>query len=144
MLSVQPLPPEHLGAANEALDGLRSHPDGEIRLRITDASGQTEVTLPPELLPFLRTALGQLVNGQGLHLLPLQSELTTQEAAELLQLSRPHLVRLLDQGKIPFHMVGSHHRLKTADVIAYKTARDSRRSAALSALAQESQDLGLR
>lgn len=144
MLSVQPLPANQLQTASEALHTLSEHPQGRLSLHLNDTHGQMNILLPQELLPLLREALDQLASGNGVQLLPLQTELTTQEGADLLQLSRPHLVRLLEQGKLPYHMVGTHHRLKLADVLAYKEEREARREAALRMLAQESQDLGLR
>jgi excisionase family DNA binding protein len=143
MHSIQPLPPDKLQTASEALHTLDRHPQGQLSLQLSDASGQAEIRIPPELFTLLKEALDQLVSGNGVQLLPLQTELTTQQAAELLQLSRPHLVRLLEQGKLPYHRVGSHHRVKLVDVLAFREARSVRRAGALNALAQESQDLGL-
>ncbi len=144
MLSVQPLPPDQLQDATEAVRTLEEHPQGQVHLHLSGSGGQADVALPPQLMPLLRAALDHLASGNGIQLLPLQPDLTTKEAADLLQISRPHLMRLVDQGKLPYHMVGTHHRLKLADVLGFKEVRDSKRASALNALAQESQAMGLR
>ena len=66
-------------------------------------------------------------------------EVTTQEAADILNLSRPHFVRLLEQGKLPFHMVGTGHRVLLDDVLAYKAACHTRMEEGLQILADEAQ-----
>ena len=70
-------------------------------------------------------------------------ELTTSEAAELLNVSRPHLVKLLKQGEIPHHKVGSHHRVYRNDVLSYKKEQRERAEDALQALTDQAQELGM-
>jgi excisionase family DNA binding protein len=76
------------------------------------------------------------------HLLTDDDELTTQHAADILGLSRTYVVRLIDQGNLPAHMVGTHRRLRANDVIAYRARRDDR-LAAVAAISAADDDLGI-
>ena len=75
-------------------------------------------------------------------MVPVHQELTTQQAADLLNISRQYLVRLLEEGKIPYTRTGKHRRLRIDDVVAYKQARDRERSESLDELARLSDELG--
>jgi excisionase family DNA binding protein len=79
--------------------------------------------------------------GNAVQIVPVHAEMTTQEAAELLMVSRPYLIKLLDEGKIDHRKVGSHRRVKYCDVLKYKEAHESTRKKALDELAQEAQGL---
>ena len=76
-------------------------------------------------------------------LAPVQAELTTRQAADLLQVSRTFLVRLLDEGRVPCRKVGSHRRVRTEDILAYRRDTESRRRGALDELTAQDQKLGL-
>ena len=92
-------------------------------------------TLMPALTDALLDILRLMSNGRGFRMVPVEAELTTQEAAELLNVSRPFLIRLLEKGDIPFTTVGRHRRVRATDLFAYKTERHQVRSVALSELA---------
>lgn len=84
-----------------------------------------------------------MAQAHGVTIIPTHAEITTQEAADILNVSRPHLVKLLEEGAIPFTRVGSHRRIRPQDLLAYKAERDRKNEAAQDALTQQAQDLGM-
>lgn len=102
-----------------------------------------EVELPNVIFKLLQQTVSYLAQGKAVKLIPVGMELTTQEAADLLNVSRPHLVKLIDEGKIPCKKVGTHRRIRFQDLMAYKTKQDVEQRRLLAELAQFSQDLGL-
>jgi excisionase family DNA binding protein len=102
-----------------------------------------EVALPESALRLLRQSVPLLARGQVITLLPQDTELTTQGAADLLNVSRTYLVRLLEAGELPFTLVGTHRRIRFEDVIEYKRRRDAKRRAALDDLMRMSLEAGL-
>jgi len=94
-------------------------------------------------MQILLDVLSEMSNGNAISLIPHNQEVSTQEAANILNVSRPFLVKLLEGGDIPFHKVGSHRRVKLQDIISYKQRVDEQRNAALDELAQLSQSEGM-
>jgi excisionase family DNA binding protein len=121
--------------AAEAL--LRS--DGSVAL---EAAGRS-VVLPPELRQLLAEVVKTMRRGQAVSFAPLGQQLTTQQAADLLGISRPTLIKLLEQGRIPYETPGRHRRLRLSDVLAFQQLRRDEQRQALKDLASESQDLAL-
>jgi len=102
-----------------------------------------ECEIPGSALRMLKDILVQLSKGNSVTLMPIHAELTTQEAADLLSVSRPYLVGLLEAGKIPFHKAGSHRRIVLNDLMAYKKQQELESDAAMLELAREAQELAL-
>jgi excisionase family DNA binding protein len=101
------------------------------------------VELPRDAANLLVDILSKMANGDSVALTSIEEEITTQEAADLLQVSRPHLVKLLDTGKIPSKKVGSHRRVKRTDVLKYESDLKEIRRKGLEFLAKEAQEMGL-
>jgi len=118
--------------------------NGTMQLRVVGPDGSGEaVTIPTAAFRLLVTILVQMASGNAVRLIPHHAELTSQEAAELLNVSRPYLVRLLDDGRIPFRRVGTHRRVLFKDVMTYKAEHRRARKAALDELTRLDQELGL-
>jgi len=145
--SVLHLPSEDdAGAARVALRSvaLLSGNMGPVSLHLRTADGASaDLELPAEVLGLMREILAHMANGSAVTILPVEAELTTQQAAELLGVSRPYFVRLLEDGKIPFTKVGTHRRVLAVDVLGYREARRERSKALLDDLAVEAQELDL-
>jgi len=101
------------------------------------------VSIPTSALRLLLDVLTEIGQGNAVSIIPIHAELTTQEAADVLNVSRPFLVQLLEKGDIPFHKIGTHRRVRYQDVIAYKNRIDAERRKALDELAAQAQELGM-
>ena len=113
-----------------------------VHLRLTENGGE-KIVLPAPAVQLLLDMLSEMARGNTVLLVPFQAELTTQQAADLLNVSRPFLIQLLEEKKIPYHKVGSHRRIYAEDVLGYKRAIDRERRKVLDELAQEAQELGM-
>lgn len=116
---------------------------GEAHLHVLDpATGErVPISLTPVMSDLFIELLGYIVNGEAIAILPVQQMLSTQQAADLLNVSRSVLIRLVEKGDIPHTMVGRHRRLKAENVLAYKSPRDKARAEAMDALIADSADL---
>ena len=103
----------------------------------------SEIRLPYSILKVLMEVVHEMARGNAVRVMPIHAELTTQQAAELLNVSRPFLVSLLEQGEIKYRKVGTHRRILLEDLLVYKDRRDRERLSALDELAKEEQRLGL-
>lgn len=103
----------------------------------------TDLILPRQALTLLRDLLTEMAQGNAVTVVPTYAELTTQQAADILNVSRPHVVKLLENGTIPFTRVGTHRRIRYQDLVAYKAQRDQQSREALDALAKQGQELDM-
>ena len=115
---------------------------GPVTLQIEGDPG-VAISLPGAAAGALLSLLSDLAEGRTVSIADADEELTTREAAELLNVSRPHLTDLLKEGEIPSHKVGSHHRVYRRDVLAYKARRRRQSEEAMQELTRLSQELGL-
>ena len=99
--------------------------------------------LPAGAVQLLMAILEDMAAGRAVTLVPQNAELTTQEAADFLNVSRPFLVQLLEQKKLPFRLVGTHRRVRFEDVLRYKEDIDSKRRKALDELTAQAQELDM-
>jgi excisionase family DNA binding protein len=112
------------------------------RLRVIDGD-QGIIEIPVSALRLLIDILAQMAEGNGVTIVPVHAELTTQQAADFLNVSRPYLVGLLEGKELPFHKVGTHRRVLFKDLLAYRERSRLDMDQALDQLAQQAQEHGL-
>ena len=120
-------------------------PDQEatIQIRIERTGSEEMIPISSEHFRVLAYIMGELARGHGVSLIPMEAELTTNEAARQLKVSRPFLIGLLEKGEIPYRLVGSHRRIRFRDLWAYKQRTDRNRLDALEELSALDQEYGL-
>ena len=114
---------------------------GEAAFRIVGPEGKT-LELPRSVFFLLERVVEVLANGDAITVVPVHRELTTQQAANMLNVSRQYLVRLLDNGELPFSRTGTHRRIRFQDLLTYKKRRDRKRLDSLDELTRLSQEFG--
>jgi excisionase family DNA binding protein len=105
--------------------------------------GDVKVTVPVSAIRLLGDILNQMAQGNAVTLVPIGHTLTTQQAADMLNVSRPYLVKLLEAGEISFTKVGRHRRIKYQDLLAYMEKMDEQSRSAVDDLSKQAQELGM-
>ena len=136
-------PREQQDEVTALLRGLRRlHPRrGRLACKLVGPDKET-IAIPASVFYVLERVAEVLARGDAITVVPVGKEVTTQQAADLLNISRQYLVRLLEQVKVPYSKTGKHRRLRIEDVLAYKEGRDRERDAQLDELASMSEEAG--
>ena len=133
--------------ARESSRRLATHKFGKqssVHIQLLDNDKEAEtVTVPTSALRLFLYLLTEMSQGNAVTLIPTHAEMTSQQAADLLNVSRPYLVKLLDEGKIPCRTVGKNRRVRFDDLMAYKRKDDDARAKILDQLTAEAQELGM-
>ncbi|CAN5280181.1 hypothetical protein BH10PLA2_BH10PLA2_05690 [soil metagenome] len=113
-----------------------------IQIRVEDGDNAEPVLVPASAVRLFLHVLAEMSQGNAVTLIPTHAELTTQQAADLLNVSRPYVLKLLDEGKMPFRMVGEFRRIRFEDLMVYKREDDELRAKSADELTALSQELG--
>jgi excisionase family DNA binding protein len=130
-------------AGRRIRDYLASHPDDDLLEVLGETGDDDALVIPRPTAIMFAQILDLLGQGRGVQIIPKEAELTTQQAAVMLNVSRPYLIGLLESGKIPFRKVGRHRRITFEALMEYKRQDDLERRAAADDLAGLSEELGL-
>ena len=118
---------------------LTRHPS--VRIQVLDDGEAETFAVPASALRLLLHILTEMAQGNAVTLVPVHTELTTQQAADFLNVSRPYVIKLLDEAKIPYRTVGKYRRIRFDDLMAYKRKDDDARAKVLDRLTAEAQEL---
>lgn len=129
-------------AASRALALLNGR--GGVRVEAVTGEGQSQTfILPAPAVRLLTDMMAYLAAGRMVQVMPEDAELTTQEAADMLNVSRPHLVKLIQEGRLRHHKAGTHRRVLLRDLLEYRRKRQDEANAAMDELAAQAQELGM-
>lgn len=114
--------------ARQSKEILNQYVDNQsLKLRLLNVKDEATIEMPSGVVSLLVNILDAMSRGENITLIPEKSELTTVQASEILKVSRPHLIKLLENGEIPYRTVGTHRRILLEDVIQYKSKIDEAR-----------------
>jgi excisionase family DNA binding protein len=138
-MTIKLTPSEEMQLAAKALLGTR------LNIKVETNTQGESITVPASLVEIVQQLVSEIAKGNSLTIITNEKELSTTEAAEILEVSRQHLIELLESGElpIPFRKVGKHRRLRAEDVISFKQRIDQQRLEALAQLAEQAQELKL-
>ena len=148
MFTYRQLPPSEreatIARTSKQLLSRYAREDQSLTVQVMDADHEEPIELPAGAVSLLLDILGAMASGQGVTIIPEDAELTTVQTADILHVSRPFLIKLLEEGQIPYHRVGKHRRIRMEDVMNYKRAIDEQREAVLDQLVADAQkqDMG--
>lgn len=125
------------------ITGIYTKQTGFPKLSLKDTTSDRIIELPESVVGVLMSALKTIASGRGVTVVPENAELTTVEAADILSVSRPYLIKLLDEKQIPFRKVGKHRRILMEDIMRYKQNIDEEREKTLDALTAQAQQDGM-
>lgn len=126
---------------NKTAEAISKRKSNVVKIKIQESD--EFITVPKKALDLLFSILSNMAEGKSVSLIPSDSEVSTQQAADILNVSRPHIVKLLEEGKIPFKKVGSHRRILLQDLIQYEAAIGEKRAKSFEFLAKQAQELNL-
>ncbi|MEU4572410.1 helix-turn-helix domain-containing protein [Nonomuraea sp. NPDC023979] len=130
-------------AVRRIKDYLMRYPEQPTVRVAGEHGGEDPLILPREAVSLLAFILAQAAEGRGVTVIPSHAELTTQQAADMLNVSRPYVIKLLEAGEIPFRLIGKHRRIRYEDLQEYKRRDDAKRRTAADELAALGQELGI-
>jgi excisionase family DNA binding protein len=133
----------HLAKDTSRLLAPRTRSATPLSVRVVGARNEETLRIPASAVKMLVRILEEMALGNAVTLIPVHAELTTQEAADMLNVSRPSLIQLLDDGKIEYRKVGTHRRIRFESLMSYKRQTDAERRAALAELAAYDQEIGI-
>lgn len=138
-------PPEQQAqvvALSKVLEGMAHQPRKRApKCQLVGPKGES-IVLPESVFYVLERVVEVMARGDSITVIPIGREITTQQAADLLNVSRQYLVRLLDEGRLPFRKTGKHRRLRIEDVLSFKKTRDKDRQAGLRELSRMTEEFG--
>lgn len=144
MVTHRQLPPneQEALAARTSKQQLAQHlrKDQPLRVRVIDGDHDEPIELPAGAVTLLMDILGAMAAGQGITLIPEDADLTTLQAANVLNVSHPFLMQLLEDGQLPYHITGRQRRIRLEDVMHYKRNIDQKREAVLDQLVADAQE----
>jgi excisionase family DNA binding protein len=140
---LEPVTETEAAIARKAAERLHSFAERQRDITIHIEGSQIAVPLPARAVELMVTVLSAMANGQPISIIPQQQELSTQQAADFLNVSRPFVVKLIDEGKLPARKVNRHRRIKFTDLVAFEKVSQTDRMEALAEMAREARQLGL-
>lgn len=129
--------------AEQSLKSLRKSPFPKGSVYLTVSKDSSPVSIPSDAVSYLEQILEHMAKGQQVEIVSGSKALTTQQAADYLNVSRPHVVKLMETGILPFTKVGKHRRIEFKDVQSYHSAQQKKARKALEKLAQQAQELDM-
>lgn len=135
--------PESIEAATNAARILAPMSSaGSVRLKLEESDTET-ISLPADIFSIVLDLLTKIANGDAVSVVPVHAELTTQQAAHYLNVSRPHVIKLIEGKQLPHRMVGTHRKVLAKDVLNYRSKIDAERASSLNALADHDREIGI-